>query len=199
MKTKFLSDSVRGILLAGLLVITGLYIYVEYYFVPTSQKLSSLEVQLRTARDNLKSLEAATANEAVLQAQYKQVEQAVASLRKALPKDSELPAVMEVLSTLASESNVKIQTIFPERQSVVVSKVAEIADPAVYREIPIQIDAVAGFHQLATFLNQVEVGDKPMQVLSMRITANPKDSKRHQINLLFKAYFSVTTEPPAGA
>lgn len=197
MKPKISSDNVRAIGLTALLVVAGLYVYFEYYFVPTSKQLSSLEVQLRAARDNLKSLEAATANEAVLQVQYKQVEQAVASLRKSLPSESELPAVMEVLSNLASKSNVKIQTIYPERQTT--APRAEGADPAVYREIPIQIDAVAGFHQLAGFLNQVEAGDKPMQVLSMRITANPKDSRRHQINLLFKAYFSVAVDSIPGA
>lgn len=198
MKSKASSETIKTIALVSMLAVTGIYVYVQYYFVPTSQKLSNLQAQLRQSRDKLKSLEAITANEALLQAQYKQVEQAVALLRKSLPGESELPAVMEVLSNLASKSNVKIQTIFPERSSIAVNKALSL-DPSVYKEVPIQIDAIAGFHQLATFLNQVETGDKPMQMVSMRISSNPKDPRKHQINLLLKAYFSIAAEQIPGA
>ncbi len=193
MKSAVNKQRLQTLLLLGLFVILGLYFSVQYYFLPTSRKASSLQQEVRTVRDRLRGLEAMTANQEALQAQYLQVEQAVASLRKSLPSESELPAVLEVISGLAAKANVKIQTIFPER-TLSTSKLSTSSDPAVYKEVPIQVDALAGYHELGLFLNQIEVGDKPMQVLSLRITSNPKDPKRHQINLLLRAYFAIAEE-----
>ena len=198
MKAATNKQQVQAFVLLGFFAALGLYAYVQYYFLPTSRKASSLEQEVRAARERLGGLEAATANQEALQAQYLQVEQAVVSLRKSLPRESELPAVLEVLSDLAAKANVKIQTIFPER-ALSASKASSDSDPAVYKEIPIQIDALAGYHELGLFLNQMEVGDKPMQVLSLRITSNSKDPKRHQINLLLRAYFAIAQESAKNA
>jgi len=183
----------QSVLLIAIFGSLGLYVYVQYLFIPMSRNAKSVEQQVRIAREHLKSLEAATANEAALQAQYRQVEQVVADLRKAMPNETELPSVIELLSSLATKSDVKIQTIFPQRSAPAHGAASGApSEPPVYKEIPLQIDAFAGFHELGTFLSLVEMGDKPMQVMSLRISSNPKEPRRHQVNLLLRAYFSVS-------
>lgn len=181
-----------------LVIMLGAFIvwaYVAYVAGPLMREAANLSSQVSTAQEQLRLLQAATANEAGLRAQYRQVDETVASLRRLLPAEEEIPAVIEHLSDLASQTGIKIQAIFPQR---VVEPPAPIgtdgrlgAVPTVYREIPIQIDALAGYHQLGSFLSLVESSDKPMQVSTLTITVNQKEPKWHLVKLLLRSYFAV--------
>ena len=189
----------RTIFLIGALGLGILYAYARYIVGPLGREATELGQKIRSARERLQALEAATANEATLREQYSQVEQTVKSLRTLLPAEEELAAVIGLLSDLANQAQVKIQTIFPQRSVETPEALAAAIKPGssaarppvVYREIPIQIDALAGYHQLGEFLGLVEGGKNPMRVSSLRISANPKESKRHHIKLVLVAYFAT--------
>ena len=196
----------RTILLIG---VSGIIILSAYFMLivgPLRRGGSDLGRKVRSAREQLRALEAATANEATVQEQYRQVEQTVASLRRLLPGEEELPAMIGRLSDLASQTQVKIQTIFPQRSfepegtAGRLSAAGSASEPAsiYYRDIPIQIDALAGYHQLGAFLSLIESGDKPLRVSSLRISANPKEPKRHHVKLLLVAYFATNDALSAG-
>ena len=181
----------------AVLAVVILWVYARYIVAPLMHEAKALDDQVRTGREQLKALEAATANEASLRQQHQELNQTVSSLRNLLPGEEELSTAIERLSELASQAQVKIQTIFPQRalgeQDVMAGapKEGTASLPVVYKTIPIQIDAVAGYHQLGTFLSLVELGDKPMRVASLRISANPREPKRHLVKLLIMSYFAT--------
>ena len=74
---------------------------------------------------------------------------------------------------------------------------AAVAGPLPYRGIPIQIDALAGFHQVGAFVSQMEGGDQAMRLRQCRINANSKDLRRHQVRITMVGYFM--TQPETGA
>ena len=175
-----------------------LYIYGAYAIKPLAREAARLGREVRTARDRLRGLEAVTANETTLQEQQRQVNERVESLRSLLPPEEEVPAVIELISSLANDADVKIQTIFPERDlgdrglTKLVDAGKKDPDAAVvYKEVPIQVEALAGFHQLGTFLGMVESGEKPLRVSSLRVSANPREAKRHLVRLRLLAYFAA--------
>ena len=188
----------RVFLLIGGLGLIILYVYFLYIFSPLSREAADVARQVRAARERMRTLEASTANEAALKEQYRQVEETVRAFRKTLPVEAQLPSTLELLSSLASKTNVKIQTIFPQRAGSPLQQAKEqngkAQDPVVYKDILIQIEALAGYHELGTFLSLVETGERPMQVASLRISGNPKEPRRHQINLLLRSYFSIGDE-----
>ena len=188
----------RTVLLIGGLGVVILWVYAVYLIAPLQRQAASLGQEVQAARDKLKILTTATANEATLKEQYQQVEQSVSSLRNLLPSEDEIPNVIALLTDLASQSQVKIQTIFPQRSNETLGFDAHSspgkpgeAEPVVYKEIPIQIDALAGYHQLGVFLSLVESGQKPMRLSTLRITASPKESKRHYVKMVITAYFAT--------
>ena len=183
----------RALLLGSGLAVGVVWLYLTCIVRPLMREAAELGQQVRAARDEFKTLEAATANEATLREQHRQVQETVAALREMLPAEEELPAVIEHLSDLASQSQVKIQTIFPQRPAVEKANAAEggASPPPVYKDVLIQIDALAGYHQLGTFLSLVESGEKPMEVATLKISGDPKESKRHRIKLLVRSYFST--------
>ncbi|OGW91567.1 MAG: hypothetical protein A3D28_06115 [Omnitrophica bacterium RIFCSPHIGHO2_02_FULL_63_14] len=192
---------------AGLGIVI-LWVYVAAIVRPLMREGGQLGQQLREAREQLKLLEAATMNEDALREQYHQLEQNVLSLRKLLPSEEELPAVIELVSDMASQSQVKIQTIFPQRpvgntedggEKQDTDKDAALKQPAVYKDVLIQIDALAGFHQLGAFLSLVEQGDKPMQIANLRITQDARETKRLRIKLLLQSYFAPSEKRAGGS
>ena len=205
MKTKLSAREQRAALSVAGLGLVILWVYLAAIVRPLLREVGQLSRQAREARDQLKLLQASTANEEALRSQYQQVEQAVMALRKFLPSETELPAVIEFVSDMASQSQVKIQTIFPQRpvgSDADTKKGESLAaareQPAVYKDVMIQIDALAGFHQLGQFLSLVEQGEKPMQIASLRLTQEPRETKRLKIKLLLQSYFAPVAPREAG-
>ena len=208
MKLRLSPREQRTLLIVVGLGIVILWMYVAAIVRPLMREVGQLTQQVREAREQLKLLEVATSNEDALREQHRQLEETVLILRKLLPGEEELPAVIELVSDMASQAQVKIQTIFPQRP------VAEAAgdktdkdenrdagpkQPEVYKNVLIQIDALASFHQLGTFLSLVEQGDKPMQIANLRLIQDPKEMKRLRIKLLLQSYFAPSEGTGAGA
>lgn len=193
----------RILLLVAALGLGILWTYAALIIGPLTREAAHVNQQVRSAREDLRTLELATVNETALREQHRQLQETVASLRKFLPGEEELPQVIELLSDLAGRSQVKIQTIFPQRapeppgQSPVPPEQAKVM-PEVSKEVLIQVDALAGFHQLGAFLSLVETGDKPMQVSSLQVMTDPREPKRLQVKLVFQAYFATTPEAAVG-
>ena len=186
----------RTILAVGLLVVVTVWLYSAYIIRPLMREAGELAQQVRSAREQLKSLESATANEAALREQHRQLQGTVASLRSLLPAEEELPRVIGLLSDLASQAQVKIQSILPQRpigsQESARGPTGTTAKPVMTREVLIQIDALAGYHQLGTFLSLVESSDRPLQVSSLRISGDPREPKRLHVKLLIQSYFAAS-------
>ena len=185
-----------------LAVVVGLFLVIAWVYValiigPLLREARRGGEQVRAAREQLKVLELSTMNEAALREQHRQVQETVASLRSLLPAEEDVPRVIELLSDLAGRSQVKIQTIFPQRpQEAPGSPTTPPAQagsvPVVYKDVLIQVDALAGYHQLGTLLSLVETGDTPMQVSSLEIAPEPRESKRFRIKLVIQAYFATS-------
>ena len=187
----------RTVLIGGVLGCLVIWVYFTMILKPLWLEAASLGQQVLTARLQLGALQQATTNESALREQHRRLQETVLSLRSDLPSEEGLPAVIEFLSGLASQTQVKIQSIFPQRPMESLDnrlgreQAKGPADLTVYKEIPIQIDAQASFHQLGTFLALVEASDKPMQVSTIRISGNPKEPRWHNVNLSILAYFAV--------
>ncbi len=202
MKKTLAGRDVQDIVKVGVAGVVILWVYISYLLVPIGRQAIEVGKQTQQARQRLKSLQSVVANENSVKVQYAQMDEVVSSLRKAMPAEEELPAVIDFISDLAAKTDVKIQTIFPQRANntqqqqiqMLPDRVVKPEEPPVYVAIPIQIDALAGFHELGTFLSLVETGDKPTQVVSLRISANPKEPRRHQVNLVIRSYFAVSMD-----
>lgn len=194
--------------LVALVISTGVVLYVFFMLTGGLRKqVSQLNDQVKSAKDQLRVLELTTANETGLRKQQEDLEKLVKDLRDSLPAEDQEDQVIKLLSDLAGQSQVKIQTIFPHRAAREVKEIKPEKDAKgkpipveaqVYKKVLIQIDALSGFHQLGRFISLVETGDRPMQVHTLRISADPKEPKRHHVKLLIESYFATTDDVLAG-
>ncbi len=183
----------QAILLAGALGVLILVAYVMGVMGPLRRESVRLARDVQAANSKLQALEAVVANETRIREQHDQADQAVRALRSHLPEEGELSKLIQLLTDWANRSQVKIQTISPQRPETVresASGQPASDKPVVYEDIFIQIDALAGYHQLGAFLNLIESSDKPMHLSSLKISGNPREPRHSNIKLLLGTYLS---------
>lgn len=183
----------KTLLLISLLAAIILGVYYSVGLKPLLQEASRLGQQVHTVHLKLQHVEQAIVREPQLRQEFSQLSEMIQSLSTSLPSEEELPSVIALLTDLASQTGVKIQTIFPQRsfESRTPGSDQPTKPPELYKEVPIQIDALAGFHQLGSFLSLVESGTQPIQLRSLRISGNPKEPRRHNTKLVLIAYFAA--------
>ena len=190
------------LLLVGVASLVGLGAYYALLVAPLLRSIRTQRESIRSAHTSLQSTEGAIAREPQLRAQLEQLTLDMRALHEAMPVEETLPAVIERLSEMANQAGVKIQTIFPQRTTSDSSSspTARAATANLYKEVPVQIDALSGYHQLGSFLSSVERATQPMRLKNLRITSsNAKESKRHSVKMVVVAYFATSQAKHAEA
>jgi Tfp pilus assembly protein PilO len=182
---------VGGIALLAVLV---LWAYYAYLLTPMFRRALQLGRDIQTKRTALQHLEQALAQEPRERQAHQQLTEEIHTFSTSLPSEERLPSVIELLSDVANQTGVKIKVIFPQRSADEEgSKKAVAKTPELSKEIPIQIDALAGFHQLGSFLSRVEADPQPIQLRSLRINGNATEPRRHTVKIVLVAYFTVAS------
>ena len=189
------------LLLVGVASLVGLGAYYALLVAPLLRSIRTQRESIRSAHASLQSTEGAIAREPQLRAQLEQLTLDMRALHEAMPVEETLPAVIERLSEMANQAGVKIQTIFPQRtvSDSSLPPTAHAATANLYKEVPVQIDALSGYHQLGSFLSSVERATQPMRLKNLRITSNGKESKRHNVKMVVVAYFATSQAKRAEA
>lgn len=182
----------------GMLILT---VYFVYILGPISRTSRDVREQVKKAKSDLATVEGTVTRRASLEQERARIEQSVGLVRGVMPPEEELPNVIEDISDLATQAQVKIQTIFPYRplETSLQSTpgiVKDAHDSPYYKEVLIQVDALAGYHQLGTFLGSLESASTPLRVATLRIAPHQKEARRQSVKMLLKAYF--TTSEGAG-
>jgi len=190
--------------LAGLFaLVAGIgWVYYAVVFMPLFRGVAQTARETAATGTQLHQIRELLAQEPQLRQEQAQLTQALDALRPALPKEEDLPATIQALSEAASQSGVRIQTIVPQRSVETFRPAAPAAkktgtpaappSPPLYRQIPIQIDAAAGFHQLGAFVTRMESGPQALRVSTLRVTSEKaKELRRHQITLTVLGSFSA--------
>ncbi|MBI4354348.1 MAG: type 4a pilus biogenesis protein PilO [Candidatus Omnitrophica bacterium] len=179
-------------LLIGVVAFTALalYVYVLYVLRPLMGSVVRLSREVHEVSRQVQQMEQVVAQATNVQHDYTELQDRVAQLRGRLPSEDQLPAVLEWLSAVASETGVRILSIFPQRSSQPF-KPAMPASPELYKSVAIEIDALSGFHQLGMFLSRVESGDRAVEVKQLQISQSERELRRHKVKLILLTYVTL--------
>lgn len=148
----------RILIFAGTVVlIVGLYIWLVY--IPKTgeiktikSELDRLEINIRIARVRAKNLKRLEADLVKAQGDLK-----VAI--KLLPTTSEIPSLLKNITKLGNDSNLEFLLFSPEKQ---VSK-------EFYVEIPVSIELLGSYHDVAIFFDKVGNLDRIVNVVDLNM------------------------------
>ena len=96
----------------------------------------------------------------------------------------DVPAILEQISGIANEFNVRIDQLMPQKQE---QETLITSDDGNYYALPIVIQVRCGYHMFGRFLNKLENQNLYFTVKDLMMTSNENDSKNH----LFAATLKV--------
>ena len=99
------------------------------------------------------------------------------------PPEEQLPELLEMIAQAARTSQVNLLSVKPG------GKLNQLSPgPTGYLELPIEVEALAGYHQFGKFLDILENSENLVRVQKLRLQSDPSDLFRHQTTLVMQAY-----------
>lgn len=170
----------------GLGLVFVLYVY--FFLKPSVSTLADLVPKLRERKVAIKAVVDALPHKDKLYEKRRAQQKKLAKYEEKLSRERELPVLLENLSKMARSSNVKILGIKPLVAGEAKQGKTPSGKDAIYQEVPIQVSAESGYHELGLFLGKLESDKRYMKVSDMKIQANRSNAKRHKVQFVVCAY-----------
>ena len=167
-----------GIFVGLIVIISGAYWY--FFWSPNNQQLTNLQSSLQTKRKKLTELENIKKDLPKFIAENERLEKEfkIASLK--LPKEEEIPALINSVYSDISASGLEPVVFAPKAQ----------ANKDIYAEIPIEMKVKGTYFELANFFDRISRLPRIVNVRDLNLTRS-KDSDVKNIQL--DADFSTVT------
>jgi len=137
---------VFGKLIFCLLLVVGVGVGCYYGLVESEiARLSQLEQQEKDLKGKLESKAFKVANLDEYREQLVEMELRFGSLLKQLPRDTEVPGLLDDISSMALNAGLELNKIDPK----------PLKSTEFYNELPIHIEVNGGYHELGTFVSGV--------------------------------------------
>ncbi len=175
----------RMYLMLGVTVAIGA-LYFVLLINPKISELIKTGTEIRTVNDKIalvdrrfKMLEHRTER-------LKELRAEIESYAKGLPGEKEVPEFLEELSAIAKTADVSILSITPAP----IRSIKEGKSVSYYSEMPISITAKSGYHQLGSFVNDLEEGKRFITIDTLRIKGDSRDPRKHNVRIKMITYVS---------
>jgi type IV pilus assembly protein PilO len=147
-------------------------------FEPMQLKLSresKKEVQLKRDFEN-KAFQVANLDE--YREQMVEMEQSFESILRQLPRDTEVPGLIDDISLAALNNGLDLKVISPQKQ----------VTTEFYNELPIQIEVEGDYHELGAYVSSVASLPRIVTLHDFSISTKDKDSDTLSLKILAKTY-----------
>lgn len=159
-----------------------LFAFAYFLLFPQLGRLGALAGKAGKAKLELRSAKVAIANIDKFKGEIARSSGKIELYEKKLPVEQEMPSLLESLNAMAKRSKMDIISITPVAGS------NTGAQKAAYQEFLIKISVRGGYHELGTFLSDIENADRFMKVVDMDIKANEATPAKHSVELLVATY-----------
>ncbi|MBL7069101.1 MAG: type 4a pilus biogenesis protein PilO [Candidatus Omnitrophica bacterium] len=168
-----------------IILIAGGYFHI--FLRPAIKKLVTLIPEVASLKNDLQDARFLMGQKASIDGQNKKLLLMMDEYQKIFPRQQEIQKILEDLSNIANESDVKIVGIRPFSEKGIGTKIVDI-----YKEIPVEIVARSGYHELGEFLQRLETGGRFIIVKDFKIDSNPHNVKKQNTRLIASTYVSIT-------
>ncbi len=148
----------RILIFAGTIVlIVGLYIWLVY--IPKTGEIKTIKCELDGLERNIRIARVRANNLKRLEADLAKAQGDLKVAIKLLPTTSEIPSLLKNITKLGNDSNLEFLLFSPEKQ---VSK-------EFYVEIPVSIEVLGSYHDVAIFFDKVGKLDRIVNVVNVNM------------------------------
>lgn len=157
-------------------VLTGMYFF---DIQGLSDKYTSAITKEETLKKGFETKAFRVANLASYKKQLEEIEESFGSLLRQLPKDTEVPDLLEDITTAALGASLQIKSI----------KLDSEVETEFYTELPINIDVVGEYHDFGAFVSAVAGLGRIVTLHDFEITsAKTADANKLNLKIVAKTY-----------
>jgi type IV pilus assembly protein PilO len=145
------------IFVGTVVLIVGLYIWLVY--IPKTGEIKIIKSELDRLEQNIRIAKVRAKNLKRLEADLAKAQGDLKVAIKLLPTTSEIPSLLKNITKLGNDSNLEFLLFSPEKQ---VSK-------EFYIEIPVSIEVLGSYHDVAVFFDKVGKLDRIVNVINVNM------------------------------
>ena len=185
--TKLSKEKSQLLTLSFLAIVIILAGYFYFFLTPKINALGKFLAQRSALKEKIAAADKLIDNTDKFKREIAVLKEQVGQYETRLPAKKEIASILNQLSGLASQEQIKIVGI----KELELEKPKDDDEELAYDEIPIQIDMKSGYHQLARFINQIERSDRLMKIESLKISSDPQDLSKHAVRVIVSAFVLV--------
>lgn len=157
------------------LISVGGYFYVV---VDEMDALQSAQAKEKTLKKDFEKKAFRVSNFDAYKAQLVEMEETFGSLLKQLPRDTEIPGLLDDISAAALGAGLSLNLINPQKT----------VQTEFYSELPIRIEVVGGYHEMGAFVSAVASLPRIVTLHDFSIVRLNNSNKDLKMNILAKTY-----------
>lgn len=175
----------KNIVVVGAVLAVVLIIDIFLILSPLTAKNFRLKSQIVAIKKDTKLLSEQVANIGSIKKGLEAVKAEQEEYTKRFPKEEDVPVLLGGISAIAGKAGVEMIAVKPVKLEAV-GKAPEF--DAIFHEVPIEIFAKGGYHQIGQFINKLESLNKLVEIKDIDITADKATPRRHFFRLLVLTY-----------
>lgn len=138
-------------------------------------------------KEKIRIMEADRKSARTISQQYEEVLKRNEEARSRFVRPDGTPELLNAFSQTATQSHVRILAVTPLEET----KPENLNG---FMRLPIQVEALAGTHELGDFLVRLESGPFYFKVIDINISSNPDDETQHRVLLKLETFRQVQSD-----
>ena len=170
-------------ILGGLLIVIGAALWAQFFFFPQFRTAGRLRIELKSLRGQMERPRRDLAQMPSLEKKMALLASQVPLPVPTVPPEEQLPDLLEKITQAARIAHVQVTTLKPKHE---LSQMQ--VGPSGCLEIPLELVATAGYHQLGRFLDELERSESLVRLRELEINPSGDDLTSHGVKMDLLAF-----------
>ena len=183
LKLDFLQGRDLKPILTGVILVMGILVWSQLYLIPQRSRLMDLRLRNETITKDMALLKQKLVQMPQMEKQLKELTGQYDPRMVTTPPEKQLPEILETIAKAAKTSDVRLIVSKPKMDIEALSPSA-----SGFLELPVQVEASGGYHQIGLFLDALEGSKMLVRIHELKIQASSDDIWHHHATFVLWTY-----------
>lgn len=177
-KIQLTPKQMQIVVLAAVVVLGGGFVYFQYFWKPISARIDAAQSNIETVEGKISKATAQAARLPQIQRELVVLNQQATEAEKRLPKERDLPDVIDTISSLSQKYRVNLASFSPGNPTT----------KQFFIEVPYAVTATGGFHDIGRFFAAVALEERIFNVRNVTFSGGQGGLGKVNVNFTLIAY-----------
>jgi len=175
-------------ILAAVPAVVGLFFWLQFLILPQTRSAGRLGSELTALRGKVERMQRDLGHLPEMEKKRDELAVRTSVPVVSAPPEEQLPDLLDKIAQFARTARVRVVTLRPKQDLAKVQ-----VGPSGYLEIPLELEATAGYHQVGRFLDQLEQSDSLVRLRELEIHPG-KEMWDQEVKMLLLVFLAPEPE-----